>query len=62
MSTLPQIEPAEATGEAATLLTEVKKSLGAVPNLAKVMAHSPALLKAGCNCPPRWMAVCCRRR
>nr|QIZ02266.1 carboxymuconolactone decarboxylase family protein [Streptomyces sp. S1D4-11] len=39
------MEPAEATGEAATLLAQVQKSLGAVPNMAKVMANSPALLK-----------------
>jgi len=45
MSTLPQIELAEATGEAATLLTQVRKSIGSVPNMAKVMANSPALLK-----------------
>ncbi|MER5917693.1 carboxymuconolactone decarboxylase family protein, partial [Streptomyces sp. NPDC001982] len=45
MSALPQINPAEATGEAATLLAELKKSIGSVPNMAKVMANSPALLK-----------------
>jgi uncharacterized peroxidase-related enzyme len=45
MSTLPQIELADATGEAATLLTQMKKSLGSVPNMAKVMANSPALLR-----------------
>ncbi|MEV6056277.1 carboxymuconolactone decarboxylase family protein [Streptomyces sp. NPDC052107] len=45
MSTLPQINPAEATGEAATLLAELKKNIGSVPNMAKVMANSPALLK-----------------
>ena len=45
MSTLPQIELAEATGEAATLLAQVQKSMGLVPNLAKVMANSPAVLK-----------------
>ena len=50
MSALPQIEPAEATGEAAALLTQVQKSVGAVPNLAKAMANSPALLQG-------WMSL-----
>ncbi|MEU1529627.1 carboxymuconolactone decarboxylase family protein [Streptomyces fagopyri] len=50
MSTLPQIEPTGATGELATLLAEVKKNMGAVPNLVKVMAGSPALLKG-------WLAL-----
>jgi uncharacterized peroxidase-related enzyme len=50
MSTLPQINPAEATGEAATLLSDLKKSIGSVPNMAKAMANSPALLKG-------WMAL-----
>jgi uncharacterized peroxidase-related enzyme len=45
MSALPQINPAEATGEAAALLAELKKSIGSVPNMAKAMANSPALLK-----------------
>jgi uncharacterized peroxidase-related enzyme len=45
MSTLPQINPAEATGEAAHLLSDLKKSIGSVPNMAKAMANSPALLK-----------------
>ncbi|MEU1598504.1 carboxymuconolactone decarboxylase family protein [Streptomyces sp. NPDC005708] len=45
MSTLPQIEPAEASGEAAALLAQAQRSLGAVPNMAKVMANSPALLR-----------------
>ncbi|MFJ8363973.1 carboxymuconolactone decarboxylase family protein [Streptomyces sp. NPDC093984] len=50
MSALPQINPAEATGEAATLLGELKKSVGSVPNMAKAMANSPALLKG-------WMSL-----
>ncbi|MBW8706495.1 hypothetical protein MBT84_43425 [Streptomyces sp. MBT84] len=50
MSTLPQIRPSEATGEAAALLAELKKNIGAVPNMAKAMANSPALLKG-------WMAL-----
>jgi uncharacterized peroxidase-related enzyme len=45
MSTLPQIELADATGEAAELLTEVKKKMGSVPNMAKAMVNSPALLR-----------------
>jgi uncharacterized peroxidase-related enzyme len=45
MSALPQVEPTEAVGETATLLAEVRKSLGSVPNMAKAMANSPALLK-----------------
>jgi uncharacterized peroxidase-related enzyme len=45
MSTLPQIEPADAAGEAAALLAQMRKSTGPVPNMAKAMANSPALLK-----------------
>jgi uncharacterized peroxidase-related enzyme len=45
MSALPQVDPAEAVGETAALLAEVRKSLGSVPNMAKAMANSPALLK-----------------
>lgn len=45
MSTLPQIDPADATGEAATLLADLEKSLGSVPNMARAMAASPAVLK-----------------
>jgi uncharacterized peroxidase-related enzyme len=45
MSALPQIEPAEATGEAAALLAQMRKRTGSVPNMAKAMANSPALLK-----------------
>jgi uncharacterized peroxidase-related enzyme len=45
MSVLPNIEPAEATGEAAALLTEMRKSIGSIPNMARAMANSPALLK-----------------
>jgi uncharacterized peroxidase-related enzyme len=50
MSALPQINPVEATGEAATLLGELKKNVGSVPNMAKAMANSPALLKG-------WMSL-----
>ncbi|MFF7190400.1 carboxymuconolactone decarboxylase family protein [Streptomyces sp. NPDC008222] len=45
MSTVPQTDPVEATGEAAALLAQVQKTLGAVPNMAKAMANSPALLR-----------------
>jgi uncharacterized peroxidase-related enzyme len=45
MSTLPQIELADATGESAALLAQMKKSIGSIPNMAKAMANSPALLK-----------------
>ncbi|MEU4673532.1 carboxymuconolactone decarboxylase family protein [Amycolatopsis sp. NPDC023774] len=45
MSTLPQIELEHATGQAAVLLAETKKNMGAIPNMAKTMASSPALLK-----------------
>ncbi|HEY2076390.1 MAG TPA: carboxymuconolactone decarboxylase family protein [Streptosporangiaceae bacterium] len=45
MSVFPPIKPADATGEAAVLLTEMRKSVGSVPNMAKAMANSPALLK-----------------
>ncbi|MGW4489736.1 carboxymuconolactone decarboxylase family protein [Amycolatopsis sp. NPDC004368] len=45
MSTLPQIELEHATGQAAELLAQVKKNAGSIPNMAKAMANSPALLK-----------------
>jgi len=44
MSTLPQIDPATATGGAADALAQVRKTLGSVPNMAKAMANSPALV------------------
>ncbi|MFF4902646.1 carboxymuconolactone decarboxylase family protein [Streptomyces sp. NPDC001068] len=50
MPTLPQVEPTEVTGETASLLAEVKKNMGAVPNLVKVMTNSPAVLKG-------WLAL-----
>ncbi|MFI5534229.1 carboxymuconolactone decarboxylase family protein [Kitasatospora sp. NPDC051853] len=46
MSNLPVIEPAEAQGAAADLLAAVHKALGVTPNMTKVMANSPAVLKA----------------
>ncbi|HEX6450248.1 MAG TPA: peroxidase-related enzyme [Trebonia sp.] len=50
MSALPQVNPAEATGEAAALLTQLRNNIGMIPNMAKAMANSPALLKG-------WMAL-----
>lgn len=46
MSRLPEVDPATATGEAAELLAQVQKSLGVTPNMTKVMANSPALLRS----------------
>lgn len=40
------VQPDTATGEAADLLIQVKTTLGVTPNMTKVMANSPALLKA----------------
>ena len=45
MSNLPQIEPTDATGEAAALLAQFGNAVGPVPNMVKAMANSPALLK-----------------
>jgi uncharacterized peroxidase-related enzyme len=39
------VDPATATGEAGKLLADVQKALGLTPNMTKVMANSPALLK-----------------
>ncbi|WP_261384013.1 carboxymuconolactone decarboxylase family protein [Streptomyces sp. T12] len=50
MSAMPQISPLNATGDAAHLLAELKKSVGSVPNMAKAMANSPALLRG-------WMSL-----
>ncbi|MEV8634232.1 carboxymuconolactone decarboxylase family protein [Streptosporangium sp. NPDC051023] len=46
MSRLPLIQPESATGAAADLLAGVQKALGVTPNMTKVMANSPAVLKA----------------
>jgi len=40
------VDPEKATGEAKELLDVVKAKFGAVPNSLKVMANSPAVLKA----------------
>lgn len=45
MTRFAQIEPENATGAAADLLEQVQKSLGLTPNMTKMMATSPALLK-----------------
>jgi uncharacterized peroxidase-related enzyme len=50
MPTLPAIQPATASDQAKEALDEVRKSLGSIPNMAKSMAHSPALVKA-------WLAM-----
>ena len=45
-ATLAPIQPEDATGVAKDLLAQVQKGLGRVPNMTKVMANSPALLKS----------------
>ncbi|MFJ3234909.1 carboxymuconolactone decarboxylase family protein [Streptomyces sp. NPDC086787] len=45
MTGFAPVEPATATGKAADLLADVRKTLGLTPNMTKVMANSPALLK-----------------
>jgi uncharacterized peroxidase-related enzyme len=45
MSHIPEIDPATASGKAATQLEETKRALGSVPNLFKVMVNSPAAVK-----------------
>jgi len=45
MTNFAPVEPETATGKAADLLAQVQKSLGLTPNMTKVMANSPALLK-----------------
>ncbi len=46
MTNFAAIAPENATGQAADLLSQVEKSLGLVPEMTKVMANSPALLKS----------------
>src|SRR6201998_3213821 len=50
MATFVPVQPDSATGKAAELLAQVQKSLGQTPNMTKVMANSPALLKS-------WLAL-----
>lgn len=45
MRGLHLIQSEIATGETASLLTEVQQTLGVTPNMAKAMANSPAALK-----------------
>ncbi|MFC9392022.1 GNAT family N-acetyltransferase [Streptomyces sp. NPDC057027] len=45
MTTLHTVEPENTTGEAAALFTATHQALGVVPNLARVMANSPPVLK-----------------
>lgn len=45
MKALHTVEPESATGEAAALFTATHRALGLVPNLARVMANSPAVLR-----------------
>lgn len=42
---LHTVEPEIATGDTAALFTATHQALGVVPNLARVMANSPAVLK-----------------
>lgn len=46
MPRLTAIDPAIATGGAKALLDGVQKKLGATPNIVRIMANSPAVLKA----------------
>ncbi len=46
MARIAPIDPATAQGKAAELLAGVGKALGAVPNLMRTLAHSPAALQA----------------
>ena len=43
---LAPVQPETATGAAKDLLDQVQKTLGLVPEMAKVMANSPTLLKS----------------
>ena len=44
MQRLPAIDPAQATGRTQELLQTVQGAFGTIPNTAKVMANSPAVL------------------
>ncbi len=46
MARLPIVAPEEAKGKARSLLSDVQKKLGLVPNMTRVMANSPATLDA----------------
>jgi uncharacterized peroxidase-related enzyme len=45
MPRLTPVDLATATGETADLLAQVQTTLGLIPNMTKVMANSPALLR-----------------
>jgi uncharacterized peroxidase-related enzyme len=45
MSRIAAIEPSAATGKAKDLLSAVQHKLGILPNMAKVMVNSPAVLE-----------------
>ncbi|WAL69081.1 carboxymuconolactone decarboxylase family protein [Amycolatopsis cynarae] len=45
MTAFAPVDPATTTGQAAELLVQVEKTLGLIPNMTKVMANSPALLR-----------------
>jgi uncharacterized peroxidase-related enzyme len=46
MANFTPVQPDSATGKAAELLAQVQKSLGQTPNMTRVMANSPTLLKS----------------
>ena len=46
MARLPITAPGEAKGKARSLLSDVQKKFGVVPNMTCVMANSPATLDA----------------
>lgn len=46
MSRIPAVHPATATGDAKTLLDAVQAQLGMTPNFLRVLAQSPAALRA----------------
>jgi uncharacterized peroxidase-related enzyme len=46
MTNFSPVEPDAATGKAAELLAQVRKSMGQTPNMTKAMANSPALLQS----------------
>lgn len=45
MSRIPAVDPKEATGKSAELMEQARQKMGQVPNLLRVMAHSPAALQ-----------------
>lgn len=46
MSRLPLVDPAQASGRAQDLLSQVERKLGSVPNMFRAFANSPAALSA----------------